>query len=133
VIVVDTNVMAYLFLESIRRDQAEKVRAIDPEWAAPPLWRSEFRNVLAIYLRQGLLSIELAVQLAQDCESMMAGKEYPVSSARVLRLVAGSRCSSYDCEFVALAQELGVKLVTADKRVISEFPQTAIALDAFGR
>lgn len=131
-IVVDTNVIAYLLLEGIRKEQADKVRATDPEWVAPLLWRSEFRNVLAIYMRRAILMPEQALVIAQNSELMMLGKEYPVSSEHVLRLVAGSKCSSYDCEFVALAQELGVKLVTADKRVVSEFPKTAIPLDAFG-
>ena len=131
-IVVDTNLIVYLFLESIGKEQAERVRAFDPEWVAPLLWRSEFRNVLVIYMRRAILLPGQALVIAKNSELMMQGKEYPVSSEHVLRLAAGSRCSSYDCEFVALAQELGVKLVTADKRVVSEFPETAIALDTFG-
>ena len=131
-IVVDTNVIAYLYLDSPETSVAERVLLADPEWRAPVLWRSEFRNVLVHYLRRGILSSEKGFQIAEKAELRMQGREYLVSSAQVLRLAASSKCSAYDCEFVALAQELGVKLVTADKRVVSEFPETAIALDAFG-
>ena len=49
----------------------------------------------------------------------------------VLDLAAASSCSAYDCEFVALAQDLGVRLVTVDKQVLKEFPTVAIALGEF--
>ena len=43
----------------------------------------------------------------------------------ILDLVASSTCSAYDCEFVALAQELGVPLVTTDKQILRDFPRIA--------
>jgi len=48
-----------------------------------------------------------------------------------LSLVSSSHCSPYDCEFVALAQQLGVPVVTSDSQILSEFPATAVSLDAF--
>ena len=41
-------------LEGGRSDVAECVVDRDPEWAAPLLARSEFRNVLAIWMRRGV-------------------------------------------------------------------------------
>jgi len=61
----------------------------------------------------------------------MQGKEYEVQSTQVLDLVKISKCSAYDCEFGALAQQLGIKLVTSDKKVLTEFPATAVAMDTF--
>ena len=40
-------------------------------------------------------------------------------------------CSAYDCEFVALALDLKVPLVTSDKKVLKAFKGTAIALHEF--
>jgi predicted nucleic acid-binding protein len=37
---------------------------------------------------------------------------------------------AYDCEFVALAQYLNVPLVTADKKILREFPEVATSLDS---
>ena len=131
-IVVDTNVLVYLLLPGEHTEQAERVLRRDPVWAAPLLWRSEFRNVLAIYMRQGRLSLDQALQLMDNAEILLQGREYTVSSVRVLSLVAGTRCSAYDGEFVALAQDLGLSLVTSDARLLAEFPATAIAMDMFG-
>jgi len=48
-IVTDTNLIGYLFLTSAHSMLAERVFQKDPVWAAPLLWRSELRNVLALY------------------------------------------------------------------------------------
>ncbi len=61
----------------------------------------------------------------------MLGREYNVTSPQVLDLVAASTCSAYDCEFVALALDLGVPLVTVDQQVLRQFPTTAESLDDF--
>jgi len=131
VIVVDTNVMAYLFLGGEKTPQARSTLRKDPVWAAPILWRSEFRNVLAMYLRQGRLGLSDAFELVREAESLLNGSEYQVESGKVLNLVSSSRCSAYDCEFVVLAQDLGVRLVTSDKRILEDFPSVAVSMDTF--
>lgn len=49
-----------------------------------------------------------------------------------LALAPSSECSTYECEYVALARELGVPLVTADADLVKAFPGTAVAPQAFG-
>ncbi len=90
--------------------------------AAPPLWRSEWRIVLTTYLRRDLLLLSQAVALMQRAEVLLAGQDEPVASDQVLQLAHSSRCSAYDCEFVAAAQQLGVPLVTEDRAVLVAFP-----------
>jgi predicted nucleic acid-binding protein len=128
VIVVDTNVIAYLYLPTEHTTLAEALLVSDPEWAAPLLWRSELRNVLALYLQRGLLGFEDAFAIQTEAESLLAGREFDVGSLEVLRLAASSKCSAYDCEFVALAEFLGVRLVTADRQVLRKFKSTAVSL-----
>jgi len=127
-IVVDTNVVAYLLLAGPQTEKAEALLLHDPEWAAPVLWRSEFRNILAGYMRRKSLHYEVARNLLREAESLMAGAEYEVDSRRVLELVRDSDCSAYDCEFVALAMSLGVTLVTMDTKLLRAFPKVAVAL-----
>src|SRR5262245_7900439 len=95
------------------------------------LWRSEFCNVLALYIRQRLLTLEeCRTRLAQALE-LMSSREYPVALDRVLQLAATSHCTAYDCEFVALAQDLGITLVTVDKQILKDFPTIAVSLADF--
>jgi len=130
-IVVDTNIIGYLYLTSEYSTQVEEVLLKDPEWVAPLLWRSEFRSVLALYIRKQILRFEDAVQIMDNAISLMRGGEYEVASLEVLRLIKESRCSAYDCEFVALALDLGIPLITRDKQILEEFPQYAISPEKF--
>lgn len=130
-IVVDPNVIGYLYLTSERSQQAERALLKDPLWSAPLLWRSELRNVLTLYIRRRMLGLEAAQGIMEEATSLMFGREYEVASAHVLSLAAASGCSAYDCEFVALAQDLGAPLVTVDRRTLREFPGVAVALEQF--
>ena len=130
-IVVDTNVIAYLYLPTTFTAQAEQLLAQEPVWAAPILWRSEFRNVLTLYLRKQLIPFDQAIQLQMEAESLMREHEYDITSFDVMTLVRESRCSAYDCEFVALAISLRTTLVTMDQSILREFPHTALSLTSF--
>ncbi|MCM8595736.1 type II toxin-antitoxin system VapC family toxin, partial [Accumulibacter sp.] len=114
-IVVDSNVVAHLYLPGEYSAAAEQLLEREPEWAAPVLWRSEFRNILAGHLRRKMLTFEQACSVQTEAEALLAGSEFEVESSVVLELVRDSDCSAYDCEFIALARKLGTKLVTVDK------------------
>ena len=68
---------------------------------------------------------------ASKAEAMLHRHERSVRTDDVLKLIEETRHSSYDCEFVALAQAHGVPLVTLDKRLTKLFPATATYLSAF--
>ena len=127
-IVVDSNVVAYLYLEGEHTKAAEKLLEKDGNWAAPVLWRSEFRNILAGYLRRKILSFKQACDLQSEAEDLLAGAEFEIDSDDVLELVRNSDCSAYDCEFIALAIKLDTKLITLDKKLLKAFPERAVAL-----
>lgn len=127
-IVVDSNILAYLYLPSDFTQRAEQLLKRDPEWAAPVQWRSEFRNILAGCLRRGSLDPETALGIQQSAEELLSGREHLVESRLVLELLRQCDCSAYDCEFVALAQSLRLPLVTADRQLLKAFPQLTMAL-----
>jgi predicted nucleic acid-binding protein len=130
-IVVDTNIIGYLFLTSSKSTLTEQALQKDSLWAAPLLWRSEMRNVLALYIRKGHLSLADAQQIMKEASDLMQSQEYEVTSNQVLELVNISTCSAYDCEFVALARDLNVSLVSVDRQILKNFPDTAISLETF--
>ncbi len=127
-IVVDSNILAYLYLPGEYSANAEALLQRDPEWAAPLLWRSEFRNILAGYLRRGTLTFEQVTALQEEAEALLEGAEFAVNSISILELVRDSNCSAYDCEFIALAKRLDTKLVTMDSKVLRAFPEHAVSL-----
>ena len=129
-IVVDSNVLAYLYLPGEYTAAAEALLEQDSDWAAPILWRSEFRNILAGYLRRKAITFEQANSLQREAESLLEGAEFEVESFAVLELVRDSDCSAYDCEFIALAMKLDTKLITMNKKLLRAFPKRAIALSA---
>ncbi len=124
-IVVDTNVIAYLFIKGEYSEFAEHLLKIDSEWISPPLWRSEFRSVLSLYIRKNKLTVMEAYKIAQLAEDFMNEREFQVDSNKIFNLVSSSNCSSYDSEFVALAQSFNLTLYTSDKKIVQEFPNTA--------
>ena len=127
-IVVDTNIISYFYLSTNYSESVSQLYKKDNEWIAPLLWRSEFRNVLTLYIRQKILTIEQALEIQEDAETLMLDNEFQVTSAQVFALTTTSECSAYDCEFVALAKNLNLKLITQDKKVLREFPDTAISI-----
>ena len=130
-IVVDTNVIGYLFLSSERSLIVECVLRKDSEWAAPLIWRSELRNVLVLYMRKNIITLEHAHRIMDSAMELLRGREYKVSSYEVLRLASESKCSAYDCEFIAVANDLKAPLITVDKQLLRKFPSVAVSLNAF--
>jgi predicted nucleic acid-binding protein len=122
---------SYLFLPTIFSNQASQLYQSDPEWAAPLLWRSEFQNVLVLYQRQKIITLPEALVIQEEAEALMMEREFIVPSASILSLTDSSTCSAYDCEFVALAKQLMVKLATEDKKILAEFPDVAVSLNQF--
>jgi predicted nucleic acid-binding protein len=125
-IVVDTNTIAYLYLHNEMTEKVERLLTLDSLWVAPLLWRSEMRNILALYIRKQILSLEMACHIQDKAEALMEGNEYTLDSVSILSLAEASNCSAYDCEFIALAKVKHAPLITADKKLLSTFPDIAI-------
>ena len=126
--VVDTNVIAYLYLPTDYSKYAEALLLKDPHWVAPVLWRSELRNVLTQYVRKDIIDLDTALDIQAEAEELLKDGEYHVTSTSVLTLTSQSKCSAYDCEFIALARSLDKQLVTVDKKIIREFPENCVSL-----
>jgi predicted nucleic acid-binding protein len=130
-IVVDTNIIGYLYLTSEYSSLVEQVLLKDPHWIAPLLWRSELRNVLALYIRKKILSLPESHQVMEEALHLMQDQEFEVTSHQILDLVAASTCTTYDCEFIALAKDFDIPLITNDRQILNQFPDIAISPKAF--
>ena len=125
-IIVDTNLIGALFVQSDQTSLANRIFEKDPDWYAPLLWQSEMRSLITSYLRHKLITLDKATQIMDEVHALMMEHERHVSSSLVLELVATSKCTSYDCEYVALAKEMNLTLVTFDKEVVGEIPGIAV-------
>ena len=130
-IVVDTNVIAYLYLNTEYSSLAEELFEKETSWAVPVLWRSEFRNVLSLYARNKIISTSDAGEIFEAAAVLLEKNEFDVNSREVLKLAVESGCSAYDCEFVSLALDLGVSLVTMDKNILKVFSGTARSISQY--
>ncbi|MGH8161160.1 MAG: type II toxin-antitoxin system VapC family toxin [Gammaproteobacteria bacterium] len=127
-IVVATNVVAYAWLKTTRNRDAMLLLEQEPEWHAPLLWRSEFRNVVLGEVRRKRLDASVAGNMVRSAERRFSGCEHLPSSDLVFRLAMESGCTAYDCEFVAVAQQLDLPLVTEDRALLKAFPKRAFNL-----
>ncbi len=75
------------------------------------------------------MNLAFARELANLTEAMLRQTEFAVDSRTILERAVESGCTAYDCEYVALAEALGVPLVTSDKQVLAAFPELAVALE----
>ena len=128
-IVADTNLIVYTAVLGSRTEAGLRVRARDADWVAPPLWQSEFRNALVQNVRHGLVSLEDAKAIWET--ALLLVRDLEVDPVAALDAAFTYRLSGYDAEFVALAEALGVPLVTDDGRVLKACPRTAVSLDDF--
>ncbi len=129
-IVVDCQVLIYATFPTDFTGRVAEVRARDDIWVAPPLWRSEYRHVVAGYMRRASLKRRLGVDAVERAAALLVDEPLP-DTMDILALVETSRCSAYDLEYVAVAQALGVPLVTNDKQILTNFPTIAVSLDSF--
>ncbi|MFM7428849.1 MAG: type II toxin-antitoxin system VapC family toxin [Flammeovirgaceae bacterium] len=130
-IVVVVNVMAYLWLPSQHNAVINELLVNDKDWNSSFLWRSEFRNILIGFVRRKQYTLAQAIEIQEKAENQMKGREFVVQSSNVLGLTERSTCSAYDCEYVALASQLNVNLITYGKQVIHAFPEIAMTAEQY--
>jgi predicted nucleic acid-binding protein len=131
VIVADASLLAYLVLPGEHTAAAEAVYARDPDWLVPTLCLSELRSVMSKYVAKDLLTLAEANSAMERASALIEGREVDVDARAVLALTRKSQCTSYDCEYVSVALDLGVPLVTSDRQVMRAFPKTAISPSQF--
>jgi predicted nucleic acid-binding protein len=131
VIVVDTNIISYLLIPNdIYNPLAEALYQKDSRWSSPFLWRYEFMSVLRIYLRKNLIDAAGCKSIYKEAMDLVASRPMSDFDA-VFNVVQHSSLSSYDCEFVALAIQSRLPLITEDKKILREFPDIAFPIETY--
>ena len=129
-IVADANLLAYLLIPGAHTGVAERTYERDAHWVAPPLWRSEFLNILVNSLRSGLIKPGQADSLWARAPALILAEQEP-DPLSVIRFAVKRGISACDAQYVVLAQALGTVVVTADKPLLRKCPQYAVSIDRF--
>ena len=120
-VVVDTNVLAYLLVEGDRTKEAQALFARDSDWRSEAFLLVEFSNVLATYRRMGALSGRQTESLLAEAARRMR-ELLNVPNLQALRCAERFAVSAYDARFLAVADTLGAKLVTEDTKLRAAAP-----------
>jgi predicted nucleic acid-binding protein len=130
-IAVDTPIIVYHFLPGEKTKHTENLLKRDSNWITSPLWKYEFRNVLAGFIRKDLVSFIDAIAISEEAEQFFLHREVQIPPAKIVDLINRSPCTGYDLEFVAVAIEMGTKLVTNDKEILKHFPEISISINCY--
>lgn len=116
-VLVDTNVLAYLLLEGDYTAPAQELKRREPDWRSEALILVEFSNVLMRYMIVRGLHLDAAQELLASASSLFANKLAHVAHSEALAIASAFRTTAYDARFLALARETGLKLVAEDARL----------------
>jgi predicted nucleic acid-binding protein len=125
-LVADTNVLIELFQPTLNAEAVQAVWASDQDWHLPGLWIPEFRHILLKYLRSGAILLDEALAILADANAQFAHRTISVNTAECLAIARRHGRSSYDAEFVVLAQQLQCPLLTFDRKLPQLFPDVAL-------
>lgn len=130
-ILVDTNIISYLILETQYTKPVEKLFIKDNDWYSPQLWKSEFRSVLSLYINQKILKLEEALNIYTKANEIINTIYTEPDSKAILELSVNNKLSVYDCEFIFWAQAKKLPLITYDKRVLHAFSEFSFTPDEY--
>jgi predicted nucleic acid-binding protein len=128
-IVADTILIVYFLLNGPHTSRSAKVFDRDSRWIAPSIWYIELLNVLATSVRESVIDLPKAQEVYVHAPAFV--KDAEVSALEVLDLSVASRFATFDCYYVVLARKLNTRLVTADRKMIRQFPGEAISIEDF--
>lgn len=130
-IVVDTNVIAYLLILGSKTELAQATYRKDNDWLVPSLWRHEFLNVVSTFVRHGGGTEADGRLIWQEGLSLLAQREESVDFQDALALSIRYDISAYDAQFVSLAGARQLQLITEDRNLWQKFPHVARSMADF--
>jgi predicted nucleic acid-binding protein len=126
-VLVDTNILAYLMIEGDRTSAAQALYARDPDWRSDTFILVEFANVLTTYVRAKALTYKQGSELlagAQEILPMLTS----VQHIQAFEAATEFGISAYDGRFIAIARQMKSKLVTEDAKLRAAVPAWTVSL-----
>jgi predicted nucleic acid-binding protein len=130
-IVVDTNVTAYLLIDGRHSELARSVHQLDSEWWVPAVWQHEFVNMMTNYGKFGGFSVDECIATWSDALNVLKCRIEEPDWSGVLQTAVKHGITAYDAQFIWLADAKVTVCVTEDKELVKKFPKTAISMENF--
>jgi predicted nucleic acid-binding protein len=127
-LVIDTNIIAPLYVQSARTDAVAKLFAQDQIWRTEPLALIELSNVLISYERARYITAATARDCLDRAAAFLQPNLFRVSHQAALDAALRYGTTAYDARFLALAQQLGSRLVTEDAKLRAAAPKLTQSL-----
>ena len=121
-VLVDTNVIAPLYVRSARTEAVEELFARDAVWRTEPLALIELSNVLITYERSRYITAATARDCLNRAAAFLQPQLFRVSHQAALEAALDYRVTACDARFLALADQLGIRLITEDARLRAAAP-----------
>ncbi len=130
-IVVDTNVIAYLMIKGEFTNDANKVFKKNSDWIAPSLWKHEFLNVLTTLVNTKRAKLNNVISYFKITNKLFPKLGKEPNYEHVITISANYKISAYDAQFVSLAMNLDIPLITQDNQLLEKFPDISQTMKQF--
>lgn len=127
-VIVDTNILAYVLLDGDRTRDAQALLLADEDWHTDAFALVEFSNLLATSVRVRGLPQGTASDLLSAAENLIGRGMHTVSHSAALAVANRHSVSAYDARFLALADDLAGRLTTEDARLRNAAPDLTQSL-----
>ncbi len=127
VVLVDTNILAYLLIEGDRTPAAQALYGRDPDWRSESFIMVELSNILATYVRARALTHKQATGLLAEAQALMPTLT-SLQHQQGLDTATEFSISAYDARFIAVARQMRVKLITEDVKLRTAVPAWTLSL-----
>ena len=121
-LLVDTNVVAYLLIDGDYTEAAQELHRRDSDWRSEAFLLVEFTNVLASSIARKRMTLSMAENFLMTAAALFDGKLGHIPHPSVLAIAARHRVTAYDARFLTLADQLGSRLVTEDAKLRAAAP-----------
>ena len=127
-ILIDTNILAYLLIDGERTAVARELHRRDSDWRSEAFLMVEFSNVLLRYMTSRALPLPAALGFLRHAEQVLRGKLANVPHEAVLENAARFGITAYDARFLTVAETTGLKLTTEDAKLRAAAPDLTQSL-----
>lgn len=127
-VLIDTNVLAYLLIVGDFTDRARELHRRDPDWRSESFIMVEFTNVLLRYMETRGMKLAAAKSFVASAEELLYAKLLRAGHAHCVEIADRYGVTAYDARFLAIVDPVAGRLVTEDRKLRAAAPALTCSL-----